>query len=76
MQELATVPGLIIYEGSVETGTDHSLLPTESHFKLANINKAWPASGSPLRQSEEEVCVRGYGIQGFCTSSAHRERLH
>lgn len=76
VQALATVPGLMIYGGLVETGTDHSLLPTESHFKLANINKAWPASGSPLTPSEKGVCVGGYGAQGFCILGAHRVRLH
>lgn len=74
VQALVLVPGLMIYGGSVETGTDHSLLPTESHFKLANINKAWPVSGTPLTQyEEEEVHDEGY-VQGFCTLCAHRER--
>lgn len=73
VQALATVPRLMIYGGPVETETDHSLPPTESHFKLANINKTWPASGSPLTQSEEEVCDGGYGVQGVCTLSAHIE---
>lgn len=71
VQALATVPGLMIYGISVEPGTAHSLLPTESHFKLANINKTWPASGSPLTQTEEEVCFEGYGVPVFCTLSAH-----
>lgn len=71
VQALATVPGLMIYGITVETGTAHSLLPTESHFKLANINKTWTSSGSPLTQAEEEVCFEGYRVQMFCTLSAH-----
>lgn len=57
--------------------------PLRANFKLVNINKAWPAFGSPLTQSEEEeeeeeVCVmKVMKSEGFaCSQCSSNERLH
>ncbi|KAL7857721.1 hypothetical protein AOLI_G00178230 [Acnodon oligacanthus] len=60
----ATAPGLMIYGAPVETGAHRSLLPSESHSELGNMNKAWSASGAPLtrpEEEEEECCDNGDG---------------